>query len=685
MSKTDTQTLPVEDYSAEHIHAMEGLEAVQRRPGMYIAGTGKEGFSHLLWELIDNSVDEAAAGYCNHIKVTLHKDGSYEVEDNGRGIPPEQHEQGISTLEVVFTKLHAGGKFGSGAYGASGGLHGVGASVVNALSDKMKVEVVRNGKTYSLDFRKTKPGHFSQKGFSETHKIKTKSATGKNKHGTRVRYWPNRDIFETDAEIDFEEVCERLRTACYLTCGVQGKKVLSVEVSDKREGNNQSFKFATPKQGLASMVEEMSEGEQITRTFRFTESVEIEDIETKDGETKQITKPCSITVAVKWSDSYYDEPRVRTFVNTIPTPDGGTHEIGFERALNRSVNKILEGHQKLKKLTDTQRKATKEDVQEGLSAVVQVSLPEPQFGGQTKRALGTPSVQTAVYSTTKKHISKWLESDAPRSHITALKNKIASAVEIRITTKQKTDMARKKANIGKADIPDKLSDCQIKGEDSEIVIVEGESAAGPAKQGRDSKTVAILPLRGKVINVAKASVKQTMANAEAHSLFTAMGAGIGDQFDLKKMRYGRIIILCDADVDGNHIRCLLLTLIYTYMRPMLEDNRVFVAQPPLFTAKVGGKTLRAFSEKERKSLEKTMTKSQRENVIWQRFKGLGEMNVDDLAECALDKKTRILRRVTMGDAKKDVQRTFEILMGTDVEARRGYIEKTGVVRGELDI
>jgi len=695
----------LKDYDEDTIHTLEDLEAVRRRPGMYIGGTGSEGFSHLLWELIDNSVDEAAAGFCKTIDVTLHRDGSFEVADTGRGIPVGNHPtRNVSALEVVFTELHAGGKFGSGVYGASGGLHGVGASVVNALSEKLVAEVDRDGRTHRLEFHERIAGTMSaNRKFKQSHAVAVvgKRFT-KNRTGTRVRYWPDRDIFDSDADISFEEVCERLKLACYLI------SKLKVTATDRRRGSAaEPFEFQSRK-GLVDYVEDLAKsaeraGEragqaddgfgaadslsassqaphpapsQITRIIAFEDSRTFEETIAVSGKTQTVQRTCEVDIAFKWVDSY--QSVVKTFVNTIPTPDGGTHLAGFDRALLFALNKLMSDAPKLAKLARSNNgRVAKEDIYEGLIAAVRVSFPEPQFQGQTKRQLGTPAVQKIVYDITKDNLTHWLDVHGPKAHKLALRDKLSNAVLGRVSAKQALETRRKAAHLGSAGMPDKLADCRKLGDDSELVIVEGESAAGPAKMGRDAETVAILPLRGKMVNAAKATDRQVLSNAEAKALFSAMGAGVGEEFNLASARYGRVVILCDADVDGSHIRCLLLTLFYRYMRPLLEAGRVFAAQPPLFSTRAGDKILRAFSDEERDALTTELVKGGRkpENIRWQRFKGLGEMNVDELAECALNPETRILKRITMEDAEQAVgiAEMFEILMGNDVDSRRDYL------------
>ena len=666
-------------YDADSIETLEGLDAVRKRPGMYIGGTGSAGLTHLVWELIDNAVDEASGGHATRCDVTFHRDGSVEVADNGRGIPIDRHaKRKVSALEVVFTDLHAGGKFGGGAYGATGGLHGVGASVVNALASKLVAEVDRDGATWRLEFHERVAGHMEGSRFKASHELEKVKRVAKTKSGTRVRFWPDTEVFDPDASIDFTEVTERVARACCLVPG------LKVTVTDKRAGSdNEPFEFVS-RGGLADLVEEMSVGEPLNKVLAlngidtFTEKVPV------DGKMTEVTRECTVDIAMRWVKDY--DSSVSSFVNTVPTPDGGTHLVGFERALTRAVNDtLLPGTRKLAKLAKAGNdRAGKDDVQEGLVAAVKVTFPEPQFRGQTKRELGTPAVQSIVYELAKTGLVDWIERDGAKSHVNAVRDKIATAVVNRVASKQLLETRRKAANLGSTGMPDKLADCRVHGPDSELIIVEGDSAAGPAKAGRNSENVAILPLRGKVVNAAKASLKQVIENAEAKALFTAIGAGSGKDFDIEAARYGRVVILCDADVDGSHIRCLLLTLFHTHMRAMLEEGRVYAAQPPLYTTKVGGQTYRAMSDDEKDEITAELTKGRRraESIHWQRFKGLGEMNVDELAHCALDPETRVLRRLTLEDAKaaKQAAAMFDVLMGTDVSRRRDFLlEKSGFV------
>jgi DNA gyrase subunit B len=663
---------PGNGYDADAIQTLEGLEAVRKRPGMYIGGTGSQGLMHLVWELLDNAIDEAAAGFADRIDITLHRDNSVEVADNGRGIPIDRHaKRKVSALEVVLTELHAGGKFGGGAYGASGGLHGVGASVVNALSAKLVAQVDRDGHTHELGFNERVAGQFSGSTFTAGHHLEKVKRISRNKTGTRIRFWSDRDIFDPEARIDIDQVRERVVQACFLVPGIK------IRVVDKRSGGSaEPFEFVS-RGGLADLVDHLSSGgnacEVITLSGidTFTERVPV------DGKMTDVLRECIVEVALRWVKGY--ETRVESFVNTIPTSHGGTHTAGFDRALTRAVNDVLlKDTRKLAKLArDNKHRAVREDVQEGLVAACKVVFAEPQFRGQTKQELGTPAIEKIVYDVVKRGLTDWFTASGPRTHVTAVREKLANAVINRVTSKQMLETRRRAASMGSTGMPDKLADCRRHGPNSELIIVEGDSAAGPAKAGRDAEYMAILPLRGKVVNAGKATMKQVLDNAEAQALFTAIGAGSGRDFDLESARYGRIVILCDADVDGSHIRCLLLTLIHEYMRPLLEAGRVYVAQPPLYSCRIGDTVHRAFSDEERDEITAKLTKGGRKagNLRWNRFKGLGEMNVEELAECALDPETRILRRLTMDDAAaaSEAAELFETLMGSDVARRREYL------------
>ena len=543
--------------------------------------------------------------------------------------------------------------------------------MVNALSSKLVAQVDRDGHTYELAFRERVAGQFSGSSFTAGHQLAKVKRISKNKTGTRIRFWADRDVFDADARVDTEEVHQRVVQACFLVPGVK------IRVVDKRAGaSSDPFEFVS-RGGLADLVDHLSTGENACEVIAlsgidtFTERVPV------DGKMRDVERECTVEVALRWVKGY--DTRLESFVNTIPTVQGGTHTAGFDRALTRAVNDVLlKDTRKLAKLAkENKHRATKEDVQEGMVAACKVVFPEPQFRGQTKQELGTPAIEKIVYDVVKQGITDWFSGSGPKTHINAVRDKLANAVINRVSSKQLLETRRKAASMGSTGMPDKLADCRTHGPDSELIIVEGDSAAGPAKAGRNAEYMAILPLRGKVVNAGKATLKQVLDNAEAQALFTAVGAGSGRDFDLESARYGRIVILCDADVDGSHIRCLLLTLIHEYMRPLLEAGRVYAAQPPLYTCRVGDTIHRAFNDEERDDIVKALAKGGRkpENLKWNRFKGLGEMNVEELAECALDPETRILRQLTMAEGReaKKAAELFDVLMGADVGRRRDYL------------
>ncbi|MEM9655782.1 MAG: DNA topoisomerase IV subunit B [Actinomycetota bacterium] len=654
------------DYDQSKIQVLEGLEAVRKRPGMYIGGTGTEGLHHLLWEIIDNGVDEAAAGFASAIDVILHKDGSIEVYDNGRGIPIGRKSDGRTALEVVFTELHAGGKFGSGAYSASGGLHGVGASVVNALSSKLVAEVDRDGATNRLVFLEREPGNYLSSGkFKPTSKLAKVRKIPPNRTGTRVRFWPDLDVFDADAKIDYDQVRDHVARVCFLVPGLQ------IKLHDKR-GTGRKPETFVANGGLRDYVDYLSTGANVTDILTIHDESSFEEKVPVNGKMSTVTRACTIDIAARWVKGF--ETKIVSFVNTIPTSDGGTHVAGFERALSRVANEqLLADAKKLKKLAKQGNdRATPNDIQEGLVAAVKVTFPEPQFKGQTKQELGTPAVQNLVYETVKSGFGDWVSGGGKKSQINALREKMTQAIINRVAAKQQLDLRRKAATLSSTGMPDKLADCRVHGGDSELLIVEGNSAAGPAKQGRDAETMAVLPLRGKVVNAGKASLKQVIENTEAQALITAVGAGSGPDFDVTQSRYGRIIILCDADVDGSHIRCLLLTLIYHHMRPLLEHGMVYAAQPPLFATKHRGDLIYAYDDEERDRIGGELDIA---SDKWKRFKGLGEMNVEELAETTLNRETRVLKRMGMEDGREaeKAAKLFEVLMGSDVATRKDYI------------
>lgn len=656
-----------DQYDASKIQVLEGLDAVRKRPGMYIGGTGNDGLHHLVWEIIDNGVDEAAAGFASHIEVTLHKDGSVEVSDDGRGIPIGKKPDGRTALEVVFTELHAGGKFGSGAYGASGGLHGVGASVVNALASKVVAEVDRDGATWRLVFNERVPGNYLKSGsFKPGSKLAKVKSIPPSRTGTRIRYWPDLDIFDPDSRIEYDRIRDHVARVCFLVPG------LHIKLTDKRGTGRDPEEFVAAG-GLSDYVDYLSVGENVTDIITIRADDTFEERVPVDGKMTTVARPCSVDIAARWVKGF--DSTIVSFVNTIPTSEGGTHVQGFERALTKIANDhLLADMKKLKKLAkDGNDKALPSDAQEGLVAAVKVTFAEPQFKGQTKQELGTPPIQKIVNEATRAGLANWIDGGGKKSQVNAMRDKMAQAILNRVLSKQQLEARRKASSLSSNGMPDKLADCRLHGPDSELLIVEGNSAAGPAKQGRNSEMMAVLPLRGKVVNAGKATLKQVVDNAEAQALITSIGAGSGRDFDLESCRYGRIIILCDADVDGSHIRCLLLTLLFHQMKPLLEAGMVYAAQPPLFAVKHRGEQIYAYSDEQRDELHAELGLSA--DKRWQRFKGLGEMNVNELRDTTLDPNTRVLKRLTMADAEHAVEaaKLFEVLMGSDVATRRDYI------------
>jgi DNA gyrase subunit B len=632
------------------------------------------------------------------VTVTFHPDGSFEVADDGRGIPIDRHaKKKVSALEVVFTELHAGGKFGGGAYAASGGLHGVGASVVNALARQLVAEVDRDGKTHRLAFVNRVAGRFEDydpatgrgKGFRKTHELEVAGKAPAGRSGTRVRFWPDTDIFAGDATIEYRDVRDRVAQMCFLVPG------LEVTLIDRRPGASGEPEKFTSKRGLVDYVDHLSVGEPITEVVTIAGEGTFEENVPVDGHMTTVTRTCAVELALRWVKGY--ETKLISFVNTIPTTDGGTHVAGLERAMTFAVNAELklDEAKKLKKFKDEGR-ALREDVQEGLVAVLKVTVPEPQFRGQTKRELGTPKVQSITYDVVKNGVIDWI-ANGKKSHVAAVRDKIISAIEARLLSRQQRETLRRASALGSTGMPDKLADCRSTGvDDTELLIVEGDSAAGPTKAGRNSEFQAVLPIRGKILNAGKATLKQVLENAEAEAIFTVMGAGSGVEFDLAACRYGRVVILADADVDGSHIRCLLLTLFHTYMRPLIEAGRVYVAMPPLYTdtekrratRESGPTTHYCYDEAERDQLIERLDAQEITYTIG-RNKGLGEMDVDELAYTTLDPATRVLRRVTLRDGEEAAAaaKAFEVLMGRDVGPRKDWIvERSAFIdREALDI
>ncbi|WP_232319979.1 DNA gyrase/topoisomerase IV subunit B [Herbidospora daliensis] len=667
-------------YTARHLSVLEGLEAVRKRPGMYIGSTDSRGLMHCLWEIVDNCVDEALAGYCSLIEVELHPDGSIEVRDDGRGIPVDvEPKSGLPGVELVYTKLHAGGKFGGGSYGASGGLHGVGASVVNALSSRLDVEVDRDGRVHEISFRRGVPGIFDGEGpsakFKKKSGLRDGGPLGSRVTGTRVRFWADRQIFLPEAEVSLDEIHVRLRQTAFLVPGL----TLSVRDSRADEATEETFRFDG---GISEFTEFLARDEAVCDVLRmqgqghFHETVPVLDEQGHMTPTK-VEREMVVDVAVRWGKGY--DSTVRSFVNVIATPKGGTHVLGFERALVRTMNELLRESRLLRANDDG---VTKEDILEGLTGVVTVRVAEPQFEGQTKEVLGT-SAATRIVSTVVSRELRETFTNPPRGakqQLRAVLEKIVAAAKARIAAREHRDNQRRKTALESSALPAKLVDCRSDGVDrSELFIVEGDSALGTAKLARDSEFQALLPIRGKILNVQKASVSDMLKNTECAAIIQVVGAGSGRTFDIEQARYGKIILMADADVDGAHIRCLLLTLFHRYMRPMVEAGRVFAAVPPLHRVELTNpgrgqeKYIYCYSDAE---LHKVLAGLRKRNKKWkeppQRYKGLGEMDADQLAETTMDPRHRVLRRIRIEDVEEG-ERIFDLLMGSDVAPRREFI------------
>lgn len=689
------------EYSARHLSVLEGLEAVRKRPGMYIGTTDSRGLMHCLWEIIDNSVDEALGGHGNSIEIQLHKDNSVEVRDKARGIPVDvEPKTGLTGVEVVFTKLHAGGKFGSGSYAASGGLHGVGASVVNALSERLDVEVDRDGKVWAMSFRRGEPGIFDDsKGiapnnpftpFEDGSSLTIKGKVAKGVTGTRVRYWADQQIFTPGASFQTEDLNDRARQTAFLVPG------LEMKISDERgpEILESSFKFSG---GISEFAEYLAPDTAVTDIWRlsgegnFTETVPVLG---PDGNMalSEVERSCGVDIALRWGTGY--ETEMQSFVNIISTPKGGTHQQGFEQALLKVIRAQVDANSR--KLKAGNDKVEKDDVLAGLTAVVTVRVPEPQFEGQTKEVLGTPAVKAIVASVVQKQLAARLTSTKrdDKAQSALLLEKIVSEMKSRISARTHKETQRRKNALETSSLPAKLVDCRSNDvEQSELFIVEGDSALGTAKLARNSEYQALLPIRGKILNVQKASVSDMLNNTECASIIQVLGAGSGRSFDLDSARYGKVILMSDADVDGAHIRTLLLTLFFRYMRPLIEAGRVFAAVPPLHRVVVinpgtkPNETIYTYSETELQSVLAAVAKSgKRYQEPIQRYKGLGEMDADQLATTTMDRSARTLRRVRVEDAAM-ADTVFELLMGNDVGPRRDFIIEgsAGLSRDRIDV
>ncbi|GGO86832.1 DNA topoisomerase (ATP-hydrolyzing) [Nocardioides phosphati] len=668
-------------YNAAHLLVLEGLEAVRKRPGMYIGSTDTRGLMHCVWEIIDNGVDEALAGHAHRVEVTLHGDGSVEVYDDGRGIPTDKEPRtGLTGVEVVATKLHAGGKFGGGSYNATGGLHGVGLSVVNALSSRMDIDVDRSPSQQGISFRRGVPGVFDgdkpTAAFTPTAGLTRKGKrVAKGKSGTRVQFWPDRQIFTKDADFVYDELVTRARQTSYIVPG------LELVISDLRgsEPVTESFKHEG---GIAEFAEFLSSGEPVTEVLRlqgtetFTETVPMLD-EAGHMTPQDVERELFVDVALRWSNNYDTE--LRSYVNVIATPKGGTHVSGFETAVTKAFNDVMRSA-KVLKVNDTD--VIKDDVLEGLTAVVTVRLAEPQFEGQTKEILGTPAARTIVRKVVMAELKKWLTSTkaADKRQSKLVMEKVSGAAKTRIAARTHKETQRRKNALESSALPAKLADCRSSDNDrTELFIVEGDSALGTAKLARNSEFQALLPIRGKILNVQKASVADMLKNTECASIIQVVGAGSGRTFEIEQARYGRIIFMADADADGSHIRCLLATLFMKYMPELIRAGRVFTAVPPLHRIEIvqpkkgQEKYVYTYSDDElQRKLAELKKKGARVKDPVQRYKGLGEMDADQLAETTMDPRHRTLRRITVDDAEGAAQ-IFELLMGSDVAPRKEFI------------
>lgn len=683
------------NYMARHLQVLEGLEAVRKRPAMYIGSTDSRGLMHCMWEIIDNAVDEALAGVCDRIDISLMADGSVEVRDNGRGIPVDTEPRtGLSGVEVVFTKLHAGGKFGGGSYTASGGLHGVGASVVNALSSRLDVEVDRGTKTHAMSFRRGEPGVFSDvlgvstpdatfTAYTDNSELRIVGKVGRGKTGSRVRYWPDQQIFPPDAVFSYDDLASRARQTSYLVPG------LKLVIRDERgaagtPGQDGPYEETFCHEGgISEYAEYLAIDPPLTDVWRlqgsgtFHENVPVLDEGGRMTPT-DLERECLVDVALRWGTGY--ETKTVSFVNIIATHQGGTHLAGFEQAMLKVFRRQLEANARRLKVGSD--KVEKDDILAGLTAVVTVRLAEPQFEGQTKEVLGTSAVRAIVAKVIEKELTAMLTATkrSGKAQAGMLLEKVVSEMKSRISARQHKETQRRKNALETSSLPAKLADCRSSDvERTELFIVEGDSALGTAKLARSSDHQALLPIRGKILNVQKASLADMLKNAECAAILQVIGAGSGRSFDLSAARYGKVIIMTDADVDGAHIRTLLLTLFFRYMRPLVADGRVFAAVPPLHRIEVinaGGKKnelVYTYSEAEmRKVMSSLQKKGRKVKQPLQRYKGLGEMDADQLAETTMDPRHRTLRRVTLKDAE-NAEAVFDLLMGNDVAPRKDFI------------
>ncbi|GEL66526.1 DNA topoisomerase (ATP-hydrolyzing) subunit B [Marinilactibacillus psychrotolerans] len=633
-----------EEYDASQIQVLEGLEAVRKRPGMYIGSTGEAGLHHLVWEIVDNSIDEAMAGYAEHITITIEPENIVTVTDDGRGIPIDiQQKTGRPAVETVFTILHAGGKFGGGGYKVSGGLHGVGSSVVNALSEYLEVDVHKNGKVYNQRYERG----------AVMYDLKETVTT--DKRGTEVRFKADAEIFKETTEYDFNKLATRVRELAFLNKG------LKISIEDRREEEPVRLDYHY-EGGIKSYVSYLNQ----TKTTLYEEPIFLE------GEQEGIV----VEVAMQHTDGFHTN--IMSFANNIHTYEGGSHEFGFKTALTRIINDYARRNKIIKENDDN---LTGEDVREGLTVVLSIKHPDPQFEGQTKTKLGNSEVRTITDRLFSEHFDRFLMENPTMGR--QIVEKALLAARARLAAKRAREVTRKKNGLEISNLPGKLADCSSKDpEKSEIFIVEGDSAGGSAKQGRSRLFQAILPIRGKILNVEKASIDRILANEEIRSLFTAMGTGFGEEFEIDKARYHKLIIMTDADVDGAHIRTLLLTLIFRYMRPVIEAGFVYIAQPPLYQVKQGKKEVYLDTEKQLDEYLKEIPPTPKPDI--QRYKGLGEMDAEQLWETTMNPENRRLLQVTVEDAiEADV--VFDMLMGEKVEPRRVFIEDNAQYVQNIDI
>jgi DNA gyrase subunit B len=640
----EQEQLQKQSYDAEQIQVLEGLEAVRKRPGMYIGSTSARGLHHLVWEIVDNSIDEALAGFCDEINVFIEKDNSITVKDNGRGIPVGiQEKVGRPAVEVIMTILHAGGKFGGGGYKVSGGLHGVGASVVNALSTELDVYVHRDGHIYYQKYRRGKPA-FDLKIIGETDRT-----------GTTTHFKPDPEIFTETTEFDFDILTTRLRELAFLNKGIK------ITIEDKREKNPRKQEYHY-EGGIKSYVEHLNRSKEVLHK----EPIYVE------GEKDGIT----VEVSLQYNDGFASN--IYSFANNIHTYEGGTHESGFKTALTRVINDYARKNNLIK---ENEANLTGEDVREGLTAIVSIKHPDPQFEGQTKTKLGNTEARTITDAVFSETFEKFMMENPQVAR--KIVEKGLMAARARMAAKKARELTRRKSALESTSLPGKLADCTSRDPaESELYIVEGDSAGGSAKQGRDRMFQAILPLRGKILNVEKARLDKILSNAEIRTIITALGTGVGEDFDISKARYHKVVIMTDADVDGAHIRTLLLTFFYRYMRPLIDAGYIYIAQPPLYKVQQGKRVEYVYSDRGLEELLNTLPAQPKPAI--QRYKGLGEMNPEQLWETTMEPANRTMLQVSLDDAI-EADGTFEMLMGDKVEPRRNFIEENAIYVKNLDI